>query len=71
MNVKKVGFRLAALALLSPPKRGNNANRARFVGNIPTIDTAPHLPGKPGSKERIEFLATYYGRQTNEISPFE
>lgn len=46
-------------------------DRSRYTGETPVDDLASHLPGQPGSKERIEFLATYYGRQTNEISPFE
>ena len=34
-------------------------------------DMAPHLPGQPGSKERIEFLRQYYEKDNWGRSPFE
>lgn len=45
-------------------------NKKRYTESPPVIDTVPHLPGYPGSEERIEYLAEYYQTAVDEISPF-
>lgn len=43
---------------------------SQYRGKTENIDLAPHLPGKSGSTERIEYLTKYY-TQATETSPFD
>lgn len=45
-------------------------DRAQYRGKTTDTDKAPHLPGKPGSAERIAFLTEYYANDDTETSPF-
>ena len=40
------------------PKDGS-----QFTGKAPVIDKAPHLPGTPGSQERMDYLTAKYAEQ--------